>query len=244
MTVSTISEVMNEKEKKKENASSSTPIQPRTSILAHLSSLVWLPRPYDRPAPLIEVTICAPSTISLTPPAELSIQLTYVLRHPVMPMTMLPEDTILKSQTHPTILHHSLELINQDNDQKYGRTIIDECRIIDHRDSQLSYTNEHNFLTLYPGVPHEVTQVARFWADDPQPLQADSTYRVGYAAPPAIRLWWMYGRKWQVLRWRNWPGGHMKYADYTIDRMGDPPKPGPVQLDIRVVKTCSIRVEA
>ena len=167
---------MNEKEKGSDWPS--TPVQPRTPMFTQLSSVVWLPRPHDRPAPVIELTICAPSTISLTPPVDLPMQLTYVLRRPAIPITMLPDATIFRSLNHPTTLHYSLDLVDQARGQKYGRSIVDCCKIIDYRDSQLSYANEHSFLTLYPGVPHEVTQMARFYPDDPRPLQADRTYRV------------------------------------------------------------------
>ena len=171
------------------------------SILAHLSSLVWLPRPHDLPAPLIELTICTPSTISLTPPAHLRIQLTFVLRSPSIPVTILPDHSIFKIRKHSDMLDWSLNIVNQNSGQKYGRSSVDYTMIMNYKDHELAYTNEHNFLSLFPGVPHTVTHLVHFLPHDPRPLQAGETYGFECAAPEGIhRLWWTYGRKWQVLR--------------------------------------------
>ena len=229
----------------KANSASADESSTSSSWLPTIQALLWPPSLGQNPVPTIELSIHAPPAFSLSSRHAFPIQLTFVLRSPSIPVTILPDYSIFKTRKHSDTLDRSLNIVNQTSGQKYGRSEVDYTMIRNYRNYELAYRNEHSFLSLLPGVPHTVTHLVHFLSHDPRPLQAGETYRIECAAPEGIyRLWWTYGRKWQVLRWRGWPGGYVPGATYEPDCMGDPPKPDPVPLNIEVVKSCSFRVEA
>jgi hypothetical protein len=125
----------------------------------------------------------------------------------------------------PKSLRHEFRFLDQKSGQASRGAPIDLCDMWPTpKDSEVSYHNEHNFITLYPGVCHNVR--AQFLTDRRAmvPLEAGHSYHLDfYPSWATSHILWQLGRKWQVLRWRAWPFGKPTHAYDAKSSGSDPP---------------------
>lgn len=154
-------------------------------------------------------------SLSSTAAAKLSIEFTLCGSRAI---TIFIYDTLLSlSRSDDLFIHRTFSFNDIDTGAKYKPSVIDDIRINNYYNYVLSYTNAHNFITLYPGTPYIIDRVLRPRSDDavsradPNPMQPGCSYRMHLPdSSKKQHLWWTWGRKWQVLRWRWWPFGAVK----------------------------------
>lgn len=128
------------------------------------------------------------------------------------PVTIFNYNTLLSP-----LIHYDFSFRDTISGARYKPSIVERQMVIPDSLWAISYTNAHNFITLYPNTPYTVD--CKLWpkADDGnshtylQNMEPGRTYRMSSKESDRKQhLWWMWGRKWQVLRWRWWPFGKVK----------------------------------
>ena len=171
-------------------------------------------------SPVISIRASPSHTnLSLSSTAAAKLTVEFTLRGS-RPITIFIYDTLLSPLGSYSLIHRTFSFIDIKTGARYKPPIIDDMRIIDYRDYQLTYTNAHNFITLYPDTPYIVDRGLRprrddvLYRPDPSPMQPGHSYRMHLPdSSKKEHLWWAWGRKWQVLRWRWWPFGEVKDID-------------------------------